>query len=76
MTETLLNRGEAAEYIRKHADPACCLDSTSCECLRCWQIEDDGPVPQPVDGTWYYSRKELDNFIEIQGLMAQGVIKP
>ncbi len=76
MTETLLKRSEAAEYIRKNADPACCLDSISFDALMRWQIDDYGPVPQSIDGAWHYSREELDDFIEIQGLMAKGVIKP
>ncbi len=76
MTETLLNRSEAAEYIRKNADPACCLDGLDGRTLMHWQIEDNGPVPRSVDGAWYYSRTELDDFIEVQGLMAIGVIKP
>ena len=73
MSETLLKRSEAAEYIRKNADPACCLDFHT---LQHWHIDDYGPVPQLVDGAWHYSREELDDFIEIQGLMAKGVIKP
>ena len=76
LTETPLTRSEAAEYIRKNADPACCLDSICFDALMRWQIEDDGSVTQSVDGTWCYSRHALDGFIEIQGLMAQGVIKP
>ena len=76
MTETLLNRSEAAEYIRKNADPACCLDSISFYAPMRWQIDDYGPVPEAVDGAWIYSREDLDDFIEIEGLMANGVIKP
>jgi len=76
MIETLLNRSEAVEYIRKNADPDCCLDCLDFRTLQQWQIDDYGPVPQSTDGAWYYSREELDDFIEIQGLMAKGVIKP
>ncbi len=76
MTETLLKRSEAAEYIRKNADPACCLDSIGFDALMRWQIDDYGPIPEAIDGAWRYSREELDDFIEIEGLMAQGVIKP
>jgi len=76
MTETLLNRSEAAEYIRKNADPACCLDSLDFRTLQQWQIDDYGPVPQVVEDAWHYSREELDDFIEIDSLMAKGVIKP
>jgi len=76
MTETLLNRNEAAAYIQRHADPDCCLDSISFDALMRWQIDDYGPIPQSVDGVWRYSREELDDFIEIQKLMAKGVIKP
>ena len=76
MTETLLNRSEAAEYISKNADPACCLGGLDFHTLQLWQIDDYGPVPQVVDDTWHYSREELDDFIEIDGLMAKGVIKP
>ena len=76
MIKTLLKRSEAAEYIQKNADPACCLDGLDGRTLMHWQIDDYGPVPQSVDGAWHYSRKELDDFIEIDGLMAQGVIKP
>ncbi len=76
MTETLLKRGEAAEYIRKNVDPACCLGGLDFRTLQHWQIDDYGPVPQLVDGTWCYSCEELDDFIEIEGLMAKGVIKP
>ena len=75
MIKTLLKRSEAAEYIRKNADPACYLDGLDGRTLQHWQIDDYGPVPQSVDGAWYYSLEELDNFIEIDGLMAQGVIK-
>ena len=76
MTETLLKRSEAAAYIRKNADPACCLGGLDFHTLQLWQIDDYGPVPQVVDDTWHYSREELDDFIEIDGLMAKGVIKP
>ena len=76
MTETLLNRSEAAEYIRKNADPACCLDSLDFHTLQHWHLDDYGTVPQLVDGAWHYSREELDDFIEIDSLMAKGVIKP
>ena len=75
MTEILLNRSEAAEYIRKNADPACCLDGLDRRTLHHWLIDDYGPVPRSIDGTWHYSREELDDFMEIQGLMAHGVIK-
>ena len=76
MTETLLKRSEAVEYIRKNADPDCCLDCLDFHTLQRWQIDDYGPVPQVVEDAWHYSREELDDFIEIQGLMAKGVIKP
>ena len=76
MTETLLNCSEAVEYIRKNADPASCLDGLARRTLYHWLIEDYGPVPQSVDGTWHYSREDLNTFIEIQGLMAKGVVKP
>ena len=76
MTETLLRRGEAAEYIRKNADPDCCLDCLDSRTLQRWHIEDYGPVPQVVDSAWHYSREALDDFIEIDSLMAHGVIKP
>ena len=76
MAETLLNRGEAAEYIQKNADPASCLDGLDGRTLMHWQIDDYGPVPQSVDGAWHYSREELDKFLEIDSLMANGVIKP
>ncbi len=74
MTGILLNRSEAVKYIRKNSDPACCLDSISCDALMRWQIDDYGPVPQVVEDAWHYSREDLDDFIEIQGLMAKGVI--
>ena len=76
MTETLLKRSEAVEYIRKNADPDCCLDCLDYRTLQQWHIDDYGPVPQLVDDAWHYSREELDNFIEIDSLMAKGVIKP
>ena len=76
MTETLLNRSEAAEYIRKNTDPACCLGGLDFRTLQQWQIDDYGPMPKVVQDNWRYSREELDDFIEIQGLMAKGVIKP
>lgn len=76
MTETLLNRSEAAEYIRKNADPACCLGCVDFRTLQHWQIDDYGPIPQVVEDAWHYSREELDDFIEIDSLMAKGVIKP
>ena len=76
MTETLLNRSEAAEYIQKNADPASCLGGLDRRTLNHWLRDDYGPVPQSVDGTWHYTREELDDFIEIDGLMAKGLIKP
>jgi len=76
MTETLLNCSEATKFIRKNADPACCLNGLNRRTLYHWLIDDYGPVAQSVDGTWRYSREDLDDFIEIQGLMAKGVIKP
>ncbi len=76
MAETLLNRSETAEYIRKNADPDCCLGGLDFHTLQHWQLDDYGPVPQSVDGRWHYSREDLDDFIEIDSLMAKGVIKP
>ena len=76
MTETLLRRGEAAEYIRKNADPVCHLDNIDRRDLHRWHIDDYGPIPEVIDGIWCYLREELDDFIEIQGLMAKGLIKP
>ncbi len=76
MTETLLKRSEAVEYIRKNADPDCCLDCLDYHVMQQWHIDDYGPAPQLVDDAWCYSREELDDFIEIQGLYAKGVIKP
>jgi len=76
MTETLLKRSEAAEYIRKNADPACHLDSIDYSILQQWQIDDYGPIPNVVQDAWCYSCEELDDFIKTQGLMANGVIKP
>ena len=76
MTETLLKRSGAAEYIRENADPACCLDGLDSRTLRQWQIDDYGPMPKVVKDAWAYSRTDLDDFIEIEGLMATGVIKP
>ncbi len=76
MTETLLKRSEAAAYIRKNADPACCLDGLDFRTLQHWQLDDYGPVPQVVDGAWHYSREDLDDFSESDSLMAKGVIKP
>ncbi len=76
MTETLLKRSEAAAYIRKNADPDCCLGGLDFRTLQHWQLDDYGPVPQLVAGAWHYSREELDDFIKIDSLMAKGVIKP
>ena len=76
MTETLLNRSEAAEYIRKNADPICHLDNIDRRDLHRWHIDEYGPMPKVVHDNWCYSREDLDDFIEIQGLMAKGVIKP
>ncbi len=76
MTEPLLNRSEAVEYIRKNADPACCLGNLDFHTLQHWQLDDYGPVPQLVEDAWHYSREELDDFIEIDRRMAKGVIKP
>lgn len=76
MAETLLNRSEAVEYIRKNVDPACCLDCLDSRTLLQWQIDDYGPMPKVVQDAWAYSRTDLDDFIEIEGLMANGMIKP
>ena len=76
MTEALLNRTEAAEYIRKNADPDCCLGVLDFRTLQQWQIDDYGPMPEVVQDAWAYSRTELDDFIEIDSLMAKGVINP
>ena len=76
MTETLLNRNDAAEYIRKNADPACCLDALDRRTLMHWQIDDYGPMPKVIQDAWAYSRTELDDFIEIEGLKAKGIIAP
>lgn len=76
MTETLLNRSDAAAYISKKADPGCCLSGLDFRTLQHWHLDDYGPVPQLVDGAWHYSREDLDDFIEIDSLMAKGVIKP
>ena len=76
MTQTLLKRGEAAAYIAKHADPACYLDGLDSRTLMHWQLDDYGPVPKVVQDAWQYSREDLDDFIEIESLMAKGLIKP
>ena len=57
MTETLLNRSKAAEYIRKNADPASCLGGLDRCTLHHWLIDDYGTAPQSVDGTWLVGGK-------------------
>ena len=76
MTEKRLNRSEAAEYISINADPDCGLSGLDLSTLQQWHIDDYGPIPEVVEDVWVYLRSELDDFIEIQGLMAKGVIKP